>query len=194
VKKGVLVCVLILIVFGLGGYTFASDTDRSNKLIITHTFSFQRIFYSVENYTNRNGYGLGAELAYDHFFNPKTSVGLATSYEFFIYRDFFNYNDFKIQATCKRQINNKDNTRVFITAGAGVDLVLRNDRDFGAYPLFNLGIETVFKGSRDADITFRAVGGITIEKGSVVLQANAGAGVRVGFGKPVNTTGEKDKK
>ncbi len=173
-------------------YNQYNNRNLSDSFTITPTFSFQRIFYSVDNYTNRNGYGLGAEFAWDHFFNTKTSVGLATSYEFFIYKSFFNYNDFKIQATAKRQILGKDSdTRLFATAGAGVDLVLRNDKDFGAYPLFNLGLETVFKGSKDTDITLRAIGGITIEKGSVVLQANAGVGVRVGYGRP--ETGEKDK-
>ena len=195
VKKRVWVFILLLIVFGAGSTVYASDSSQSNCITFSPTFSFQRIFYSVDNYTNRNGFGLGAEIAYDHFVNSKTTLGLASSYEFFVYRDWFNYNDFKIQATAKRQIAHKSNdkaeTRLYATAGAGTDLVLRNDGDFGVYPLFNLGLETVIKGTRDTDITLRTIVGITIQNGSVVLQANAGAGLRFGFGKPV--TGEKDK-
>ena len=189
--------IILIVLIGTAAVSgvFAKDAGRSESITVSPLFSFQHIFYSVDNYTNRNGFGLGAEIAYDHFFNSKTTLGLASSYEFFVYRDWFNYNDFKIQATAKRQIvlksNDKAETRLYATAGAGCDLVLRNDGDFGVYPLFNLGLETVIKGTRDTDITLRTIVGITIQNGSVVLQANAGAGLRFGFGKPV--TGEKDK-
>lgn len=171
---------------------FAKDAGRSESVTVSPLFSFQRIFYSVDNYTNRNGSGLGAEIAYDHFLNTKTSIGLATSYEFFIYKDFFDYNDFKVQATVKRQILGKEGrTRLFATAGAGMDFVLRNDKDFGAYPLFNLGLETVFRCKDKTSVTLKTEAGITIQKGSVVLQANAGVGLRFSFGKAL--TGEKNK-
>ena len=189
--------IILIVLIGTAAVSgvFAKDAGRSESITVSPLFSFQRIFYSVDNYTNRNGFGLGAGLSYDHFLNSKTTLGLASSYEFFVYRDWFNYNDFKLQATAKRQIahksNDKADTRLYATAGAGTDLVLRNDGDFGVYPLFNLGLETVIKGTRDTDITLRTIVGITIQNGSVVLQANAGAGLRFGFGKPV--TGEKDK-
>ena len=192
VKKRVWVFVLLLIVFGAGSTVYASDSSQTNCITFSPTFSFQRIFYSVDNYTNRNGFGLGAEIAYDHFLNSKTTLGLASSYEFFVYRDWFNYNDFKVQATVKRQILGKEGrTRLFATAGAGMDFVLRNDKDFGAYPLFNLGLETVFRCKDKTSVTLKTEAGITIQKGSVVLQANAGVGLRFSFGKAL--TGEKNK-
>ena len=193
VKKRVWVFVLLLIVFGAGSTVYASDSSQINCITFSPTFSFQRIFYSVDNYTNRNGFGLGAGLSYDHFLNSKTTLGVAVSYEYFIYRDFYHYNDLKTQATVKRQLCNseKNNTRLFLTSGAGCDFVFRNDCDFGVYPLFNLGLETVIKGTRDTDITLRTIVGITIQNGSVVLQANAGAGLRFGFGKPVSEEKKK---
>ena len=172
---------LILIITTLTSL-YAQDTKSRDTLTVTPSLSYQHIFYSVQDYTDKDGFGPGLGLSYDHFFNPKTSVGAAVSIEHFIFKDFYHYTDLKAQATAKIRLfkfnSDSEDVGLFITLGAGCDFVFRNDADFGAYPLVNLGLEAVILNERDVDAVIKTEVGLTRQNGSMVLQANIGAGIR----------------
>ncbi len=185
-KKGVLVSIALIVMLAVGGTVFASG-NHTDSLTISPSFSFQRIFYNAGDYEDRNGFGLGMDVSYDRFVRNRNAFGFACSYEYFVYNEFFNYNDFKVQVTGKLQLNKgsmDDKAKFYFTGGAGCDMVLRSDKDFGVYPLINLGIETAFKSSENMDTTFRLNSGLTIQDGSIVLQAEAGIGIRAYLNKP----------
>ena len=194
IKKALTLIAMISMLTVGGGNLCAQGVGYPASITVSPSSSFQHIFYSEDSYNDRNGFGLGLGLSYDHFIKNKFALGLEGSYEYFLYQNFFNYQDFKVQATGKLQLGKykpSSDIKLFFTAGAGCDMVQRNDGDFGVYPLFNLGLETLIMCSDSYDTVLGLNTGLTIQNGSMVLQVEARVGIRSYFVQPA--TGEKEK-
>ena len=85
-------------------------------------------------------------------------------------------------------MNNPDTrAKLFMSLGAGADFVFRDDGDFGTYIHLTSGFEFILYGDDRNDIVLRTDVAGTFQKGSTVLHASVGLGVRMGFGEKFET-------
>lgn len=187
--KRILALVLTLILAGGGVLQSlgAKSNNYSDVISFAPSCSYQRILYEVPQYNDKTGLGFGVLVGYDSFKNSGSSFGLQLTAEYFDYPISYNYIDLKLSGTFKFRLiplNNSDTTaKLFVTLGAGADFVFRDDGDYGAYIHLAGGLEFVLYGDDRNDVVFRTDVAGTFQKGSTVLHASVGLGVRLGFGK-----------
>ena len=183
--KKILLLLLFLIVsiLCLG----AKSNNYSDVISVAPSFSFQRILYEVPQYNDKNGLGMGMLVSYDSFKNSGSSLGLQFSAEYFDYPSSYDFIDLKLSGTFKFRLlpagRSDTDARLFVLFGAGADFVFREDGDYGAYINLMGGLEFLLYAGDKSDILFRTDVAGTFQRGSTVLHASVGLGVRFGFGK-----------
>lgn len=135
----------------VGTYIYEAEKYRTRRWETTVSllpYAYQKIYYTIPNtITERSsvyGGGAGVEIRYN--FNPVLSIGSALTTEHYKYESFHVYHDFKLTATLGVRIIGSDSSRnkLYLTAGGGVDFVLRDDGGTGCYPLLSYGVKDTF--------------------------------------------------
>ncbi len=127
--------------------TYISKPYRTNKYEVSlraYPYELQRISYikdhtPIERFSSYGGGG-GIELRYN--ISSLFSIGINTSLEYYNFEAFHTYLDFKAVATAGLRIigSSESRNKVYFTLGGGIDFVLRNDREWGCYPLISYGV------------------------------------------------------
>ncbi len=183
-KEGKFLVFFIITFFVAISCISASDSLHSSFVDVTYSFGRQYIFYDNTNtYTNRTTSGLGSGFEYNYALKPdSTYIGAGASLELYDFSSFHEYKDLKISATVKQYVYALEDVNLNLTGGAGVDLVFREDGDFGLYFLGRLGLEAVFPATEKFGVVVHTSGEYTNQKGSWLLHVVGSAGFRVYLG------------
>ncbi len=134
-----------------GTYIYEPQLYRTRKWEVTMNllpYLYQRINYTIENTPSSRssvyGGGAGIELRYN--FSPILSLCSSITTEHYKYDGFHIYHDFKLTSSVDYKIIGGESSRdrLYLTLGGGMDFVVRDDGEYGCYPLVSYGLKNTF--------------------------------------------------
>lgn len=169
-----LISVITVFLFALSGL-FAAST-----ITVGPSINYQHIFYNYRTYPEKRAFGPGFFVSYDYDVIDSLILDSTVSYEYEPYKDFYKYHDLKISINATILIVPTDmpdaKVKLHATMGCGVDLVFRNDGDFGLYFLNRVGLIMDIRLSCKTVLCIRPVIEITLQKGSFLIHSSLGVG------------------
>ncbi len=172
-----------------GTYIYESKPYRTRKWEVSLKalpYAYQKINYTIEN-TKKNrssiyGGGMSAEFRYN--FPSLSPLGLDTSVEYYNYDAFHSYFDFKGALTAEIRLIGSDESRnkVYLTFGGGIDFVVRDDGEWGCYPLITYGLKDSFRLTEDMSFDIGIDVNHTFQNGTNVLHILPSIGITYSWG------------
>ena len=162
---------------GTGTYFFSSDRYNRGRYELSFgimPYALQKIEYSSEEAdpdTRFSDYAYGALLGFAYNSSSDFSFAFNFSTEYYNFKDFHTYHDFKLDVEGKFSLFEEKNSRnkVYLNVGLGLDAVVRDDRLLGCYPMFVYGLEDSFMIAERISLALSCDLELTFQYGSTVF-------------------------
>lgn len=159
-----------------GTYYYTSQPYKARKNEITlkiMPYTLQRITYRNDHspLSRLSGYSNGLGISYSYNFSSLFALVGDISSEYYSFSSFHTYRDFKaVVKTRFSLIESKDyRNKVYLSFGAGVDTVIRDDSKLGVYPLFVFGVGDSFMLSESFSLALSCDIASSFQDGTSVL-------------------------